>query len=80
MLEEAINIIEELKSSRKRFVVLHDVKVLSEDFLSLVGSSNKARKPKSPKKSSKPKKKTWLLVKRDQYESPVCSYWFPESW
>lgn len=58
MLEEAINIIEELKSSRKRFVVVHDVKVLSEDFLSLVGSSNKARKPKSPKKSSKPKKKT----------------------
>jgi hypothetical protein len=58
VLEEAIKIIEELKSTRTRFVVVHDVTVLSEDFLSLVSTPNKPRKLKSPKKSSKPKKKT----------------------
>lgn len=58
VLEEAIGIIDELKSCRKRFVVVHDVTVLSEDFLSCVDCPVKPQKQKAHKKSTKSKKKS----------------------
>lgn len=58
VLEEAIDIIEELKSCRKRFVVLHDVTVHSEDFLSRVDTPLKQQRPKTHKKSAKSKRKS----------------------
>lgn len=62
VLEEAIGIIDELKSCRKRFVVVHDVTVLSEDFLSCVDCPVKPQKQKAHKKSTKSKKKSWDLA------------------
>lgn len=62
VLEEAIGIIDELKSCRKRFVVVHDVTVLSEDFLSCVDCPMKPQKQKAHKKSAKSKKKSWDLA------------------
>lgn len=62
VLEEAIGIIDELKSCRKRFVVVHDVTVLSEDFLSCVDCPVKPQKQKAHKKSNKSKKKSWDLA------------------
>lgn len=62
VLEEAIGIIDELKSCRKRFVVVHDVTVLSEDFLSCVDCPMKPQRQKAHKKSAKSKKKSWDLA------------------
>lgn len=62
VLEEAIGIIEELKSCRKRFVVVHDVTVLSEDYLSYIDCPMKPQRQKAHKKSAKSKKKSWDLA------------------
>lgn len=58
VLEEAIGIIDELKSCRNRFVVVHDVTVLSEDFLSCVDCPVRPQKQKAHKNSNKSKKKS----------------------